>query len=251
MSAVPPAAPGDELSPLERLARSRAKLRRAWLGPPSKRSGRTAAPPRDGPGPDAHAAGTAPADAADESPIDVLASMLGRWWHDHPLHQAADMAHDVAAPIARDVLTPIAQRHPLRLVAVAAGAGALVVALRPWRWLPQAALSSILLSAVLPRGGLMGWLRGGGLMNWLASGDFGRLLATLNRHPGDPGDEVPAPAGAHADRARSAAADASAAPAASPATAAPTVPPAPGEGEPASSTPGAPAADAPLSATRH
>lgn len=178
-------APPGELTPIERLERSRARLRKTWVGkrrPPRRDPQRSAETrPND--------TDTSP-DAGEESTLDVLTSMLTRWWERHPLRQVSDIAAEVAAPAARSILGSLAERHPLRLVALAAGVGALLVAVRPWRWLPQAALSSLLLSAVWPRGGPSRWLSAGGLASLLASGDLSRLLASLAGHaPADSADD--------------------------------------------------------------
>lgn len=169
---IPPAV----LTPIERLERSRARLRKTWVGKrraPPRDSHRSASETRS------NDADASTREAGDDSTFDVLVSMLSRWWERHPLHQVFDIAAEVAAPAARSILGSLAERHPLRLVALAAGAGALLVAVRPWRWLPQAALSSMLLSALWPRGGPSRWLSAGGLASLLASGDLSRLLASL------------------------------------------------------------------------
>lgn len=169
-------APPAALTSIERLERSRARLRKSWVG-------KRRAPRRDPQRPSSETrpndAGAAAPDDGDDSTLDVLVSMLTRWWERHPLRQVSDIAAEVAAPAARSILGSLAERHPLRLVALAAGAGALLVAVRPWRWLPQAALSSMLLSALWPRGGPSRWLSAGGLASVLASGDLSRLLASL------------------------------------------------------------------------
>lgn len=168
--------PPEALTPIERLERSRERLRKSWVG-------KRRAPRRDPQRPSSETrpndAGAAAPEAGDDSTLDVLVSMLTRWWERHPLRQVSDIAAEVAAPAARSILGSLAERHPLRLVALAAGAGALLVAVRPWRWLPQAALSSMLLSALWPRGGPSRWLSAGGLASLLASGDLSRLLASL------------------------------------------------------------------------
>lgn len=172
--AAPP--PPGALTPIERLERSRARLRKTWLG---KRRAPRRDPQRPSPETRKNDAGAAAPEAGDESTLDVVMSMLTRWWEHHPLRQVSDIAAEVAAPAARSILGSLAERHPLRLVALAAGAGALLVAVRPWRWLPQAALSSMLLSALWPRGGPSRWLSAGGLATLLANGDLSRLLASL------------------------------------------------------------------------
>ena len=193
------AIPPEVLTPIERLERSRARLRKSWVG---KRRAPRRDPQRSSETRPNNDAGAAP-DAGDESTLDVLMSMLTRWWERHPLRQVSDIAAEVAAPAARSILGSLAERHPLRLVALAAGAGALLVAVRPWRWLPQAALSSLLLSALWPRGGPSRWLSAGGLASLLASGDLSRLLASLaaqtsedpaapdRDEPGAPGQATP------------------------------------------------------------
>ncbi|MBN9204835.1 hypothetical protein [Methylibium petroleiphilum] len=201
--------PPEALTPIERLERSRARLRKTWVG-------KRRAPRRDPQRPSSETrpndAGAAAPDDGDDSTLDVLVSMLTRWWERHPLRQVSDIAAEVAAPAARSILGSLAERHPLRLVALAAGAGALLVAVRPWRWLPQAALSSMLLSALWPRGGPSRWLSAGGLASLLASGDLSRLLASLAGQAADgpisdrDGPEAPEQATAAAPPAAAAAA---------------------------------------------
>ncbi len=153
-------------SAVQRLEASRARLRSAWQAR------------RDGP-----TRGGLP--AAGDGLLPWLAQALTSWWNQHPLKGVAQVAADVAEPAARSLLQPEAERHPLRLVAIAAGAGALLMAIRPWRWLPQAALSSLLLGALWPHGSLQRWLSSGGPMRWLASGELSRLLASLAAPPAD------------------------------------------------------------------
>lgn len=168
--------PPEALTPIERLERSRARLRKTWVG--NRRAPRRD-PPRSASETRSNDADASTPEAGDDSTLDVLVSMLTRWWERHPLHQVFDVAAEVAAPAARSIVGPLAERHPLRLVALAAGAGALLMVVRPWRWLPQAALSSVLLSALWPRGGPSRWLSAGGLATLLANGDLSRLLASL------------------------------------------------------------------------
>ncbi|QAZ40481.1 hypothetical protein C1M51_14205 [Methylibium sp. Pch-M] len=168
--------PPEALTPIERLERSRARLRKTWVG---KRRAPRRDPQRSSAETSPNDAGATAPQAGDDSTLDVLVSMLTRWWERHPLHQVFDIAAEVAAPAARSIVGPLAERHPLRLVALAAGAGALLMVVRPWRWLPQAALSSVLLSALWPRGGPSRWLSAGGLATLLANGDLSRLLASL------------------------------------------------------------------------
>lgn len=168
--------PPEALTPIERLERSRARLRKTWVG--NRRAPRRDSP-RSGSETRSNDTDASTPEAGDDSTLDVLVSMLTRWWERHPLHQVFDIAAEVAAPAARSIVGPLAERHPLRLVALAAGAGALLMVARPWRWFPQAALSSVLLSALWPRGGPSRWLSAGGLATLLANGDLSRLLASL------------------------------------------------------------------------
>lgn len=59
-----------------------------------------------------------------------------QWWQRHPAHAASQLARPVLERYARD--------EPLKLVAVAAAVGAVVVLARPWRLLS----TSVLLAAV-------------------------------------------------------------------------------------------------------
>lgn len=74
---------------------------------------------------------------------DLLLDIFSAWWSRQPLRVGLTLASD-AATLA---LKPIAQRHPLTLVAASAAAGAVLVLLRPWRWIS----SSTLLAGVLPQ----------------------------------------------------------------------------------------------------
>ncbi len=84
------------------------------------------------------------------------------WWQRHPLRPAS---HAVMHTVS-EVFKPLARRHPVALVLGAAGVGAVVVWLRPWRWLPvSAVLAGVLarawpqvLSSTLARMPLEAWL---------------------------------------------------------------------------------------------
>lgn len=79
-------------------------------------------------------------------------SAFGEWWKDHPVRMGLELA--------QPVLLAHAGRHPIRLLALSAAAGALLVLARPWRLVsvtglllaairsPQ--LSSAILSAIRP-----------------------------------------------------------------------------------------------------
>jgi hypothetical protein len=62
--------------------------------------------------------------------------MARHWWQRHPLHAAGQLA--------RPVLERYAREEPLKLVAVAAAAGALVVLARPWRLLTASGVAATL-----------------------------------------------------------------------------------------------------------
>ncbi len=58
------------------------------------------------------------------------------WWSKHPLHTAASQITKASAA----AIGPVAQRHPVQLVFLAALAGAGLVWCRPWRWIAKPAL---------------------------------------------------------------------------------------------------------------
>lgn len=66
----------------------------------------------------------------------VLTAALRRWWQQHPLHLAGSLAASTAHALAK----PVAEKHPLALMAAALALGAVFAWSRPWRWLPRPAL---------------------------------------------------------------------------------------------------------------
>lgn len=87
--------------------------------------------------------------------VELANSLLKQWWEQHPWRVAVHGASEVTQKVARDT----AQQHPMRLVAAAVIAGALVAKVKPWR-----ALSG----GTVVRGLLLGagaGVKAGGLLN--------------------------------------------------------------------------------------
>lgn len=74
---------------------------------------------------------------------DMVRNLVVAWWAQHPWRHAAS----VAVGVAQGALLPIAQRNPMALVCAAAGAGAVLVLAKPWRW---AALLPMVLGLLPP-----------------------------------------------------------------------------------------------------
>ena len=66
----------------------------------------------------------------------LLLGVFRAWWAKQPLRVAVLLAADAGDVLLR----PVAQQHPYRLMLGAAGAGALLVLARPWRWISTPAL---------------------------------------------------------------------------------------------------------------
>lgn len=73
----------------------------------------------------------------------IAIDAIDLWWSRHP----ARLAVSVASHTAESVLRPIAQRHPLTLVAGAFAVGAVLAWTRPWRW----ALKPAVFAGLLPQ----------------------------------------------------------------------------------------------------
>ena len=73
----------------------------------------------------------------------IAIDAIGLWWSRHP----ARLAVSVASHSAETLLRPIAQRHPLTLVAAAFAVGAVLAWSRPWRW----ALKPAVFAGLLPQ----------------------------------------------------------------------------------------------------
>ena len=67
----------------------------------------------------------------------AVARAMRTWWRRHPVSMAVD--------VAKPVVGRYAKGHPLKLLGVAAAAGAAIVLVRPWRLL---SIGGILLAAV-------------------------------------------------------------------------------------------------------
>ena len=98
----------------------------------------------------------------------VLAALRIGWLQ--PLRLAGMTLSDVATPL----LKPLAQRYPLSYALGGVALGALLVKLKPWRWLPAAAL----VSGLAPRA-VGNMLRALPLQSWLASA--ASILAANNQ----------------------------------------------------------------------
>lgn len=140
MSSVLPSSPSVG-GAVERLARSRQRLREALLPPPPKAHGH---PLGEGLG----ALATDLVNRAKAVPgAQLLLEALHDWWAQHPLRTASL----VAAAAARKLAAPLAERSPLALVLGAALVGALFALSRPSRWLLRPALVAGLAPALAAR----------------------------------------------------------------------------------------------------
>lgn len=66
----------------------------------------------------------------------VARNVAQRWWQRHPANAVGQLAKPLLAQYARE--------QPVKLMAVAATAGAVMVVLRPWRLLSATALAALL-----------------------------------------------------------------------------------------------------------
>lgn len=142
-----------QLTPVERLALSRERLRVAMAHNAATRASGRAAP------------GAGLLDILKTTLpganvwIDTLGPTLKQWWTRHPLHSSGVLAGDVV----RTVLRPMAQRHPVALVTGAVVLGAVLIWSRPWRWAFQPrnllpTLGPALLSSVLASAAVQSWI---------------------------------------------------------------------------------------------
>ncbi len=72
-----------------------------------------------------------------------VAESLSDWWSKHPFRPVAKVASDASTA----AVAPVAQRHPLLLVSMAAAAGALLLKAAPWKW----AVRSVLYAGLVPQ----------------------------------------------------------------------------------------------------
>lgn len=134
----------------ERLVHSREQLRQALHKLPGATPNPSSAASPATNGAAARAPQSAPwLDEIKRSPgVAILIDVVSHWWAQHPLRVAATLASSGA----NAALKPLAQRHPVALVAGAAVLGGLLAWCRPWRWprqalwaglMPQLALAAV------------------------------------------------------------------------------------------------------------
>jgi hypothetical protein len=193
MSAVlpesPAPVPADEeeakpMSAAQRLAESREQMRQ-WM---TQADGRSAARRRAAA---AMAEGESPAwmDKLRGAPvIGVVIQAVSAWWADHPLRPATDVAESVI----RDAVGPVARRHPVSTVLVAALVGAAVVRFRPWRWIVTPALFAGLTSQLVTR--FVAEMPFDSLLNALYSFSDRHRDDSAPREDAVTGDDMPQPA---------------------------------------------------------
>ncbi|APW42985.1 hypothetical protein [Rhodoferax saidenbachensis] len=142
-----------QLTPVERLALSRERLRVAIAHNAAARASGATAP------------GAGLIDILKTAVpgagllIDTLGPTFKQWWARHPLQSSSAMTSDVV----RTVLRPVAQRHPVALMAGAVVLGAVLIWSRPWRWAfrPRnlfATIGPTLVSSVLASAAVQSWI---------------------------------------------------------------------------------------------
>jgi hypothetical protein len=136
MSTVPEQAAA--ISPGERLALSRERLRLAMRGRSASRAG---ASPADG------SASSLLANLKTIPGTGLLIEAVAQWWAQHPLRLASMVAAEAAGAVVR----PMARRNPLGLMLGALLVGGLLAWSRPWRWLLTPALLAGLVPQVFSR----------------------------------------------------------------------------------------------------
>lgn len=135
-------------TPIERLVLSRERMRAALQGAAAERAA-------------ASAAGSAWRDALKLVPgAGAVVQVACEWWNRHPLHSVGG----ALAVVAKTALQPIARRHPIGLVLVAAALGAALAWSRPWRAIIRPALWAGLLPSILASATV-----GAPLQSWLTA----------------------------------------------------------------------------------
>lgn len=128
-----------ELTPAQRLALSRERLRQALCAVP--------APPGAASSRGEHASRVTWRHAWSSVPGGEHAlQALRRWWARQPWRAVSEVLLD-GANLA---LQPVARRNPLGLMLGALVMGGLLARLRPWRWIPKSVLFAGLLPQFLP-----------------------------------------------------------------------------------------------------
>jgi hypothetical protein len=96
---------------------------------------------------DAADAARDPGSAATASPAARLVlAALASWWSGHPLHLAGTLALQTADAAVR----PVAQKHPVALMAGGLAVGAALAWARPWRHLSGKTVAAVVVPALLP-----------------------------------------------------------------------------------------------------
>lgn len=79
--------------------------------------------------------------------VGAVVDAVEGWWAHHPLRSVAD----IGSTAARELAGPVLRRHPVACVAGALVVGALLVRVRPWRWVLKPALFAGLTTQVVSR----------------------------------------------------------------------------------------------------
>ncbi|MBA3593497.1 MAG: hypothetical protein H0W47_06820 [Polaromonas sp.] len=83
----------------------------------------------------------------------LVKQVAASWWRSHP----AQLALDVATPMMQG----IAERHPVKMLGIAAATGSALVLLRPWRLISVTGVALALLKSTELSGVVQSMLRGG------------------------------------------------------------------------------------------
>jgi hypothetical protein len=83
---------------------------------------------------------------------DLVKQVAGSWWRSHPAHLALD--------VAKPMMQGYAQDQPVKLLGIAAAAGAALVVLRPWRLISLTGVALALLKSTEVSGIVQSLLHG-------------------------------------------------------------------------------------------